>query len=58
MLTMDDVLTVPLFSSLAAAELDRLAQTSADMHLAAVGEGSMAIAFVHQYLLHAASGAA
>jgi thioredoxin reductase (NADPH) len=35
MLTLDDVLTVPLFSSLAAAELQRLSQTSADMHLVA-----------------------
>jgi len=35
MLTLDDVLTVPLFSSLAAADLQRLAQTSADIHLAA-----------------------
>jgi len=33
MLTLDDVLAVPLFSSLAAAELQRLAQTSADIHL-------------------------
>jgi thioredoxin reductase (NADPH) len=35
MLTVDDVLTVPLFSSLATTELQRLAQTSADMHLSA-----------------------
>jgi thioredoxin reductase (NADPH) len=35
MLTLDDVLTVPLFSSLAPTELERLAQTSADIHLAA-----------------------
>jgi thioredoxin reductase (NADPH) len=35
MLTVGDVRSVPLFSSLAAAELERLAQTSADIHLAA-----------------------
>ena len=35
MLTPDDVRSIPLFSSLAATELERLAQTSADLHLAA-----------------------
>jgi thioredoxin reductase (NADPH) len=35
MLTTDDVGTVPLFSGLAAAELERLAQSGADIHLAA-----------------------
>jgi thioredoxin reductase (NADPH) len=35
MLTIDDVRAVPLFSTLAASELERLAQTSADLHLAA-----------------------
>lgn len=37
MLTIDDVRAIPLFSSLAVAELERLAQTSADLHLS-VGE--------------------
>ncbi len=35
MLTIDDIRMVPLFLSLAPQELERLAQTSADMHLAA-----------------------
>ena len=35
MLTIDDIRAVPLFSSLAPQELERLAQTSADMRLAA-----------------------
>lgn len=35
MLTIDDVRAVPLFATLAAPELARLAQTSADLHLAA-----------------------
>ncbi len=34
MLTIDDVAAVPLFSGLRAAELQRLARTSADLHLA------------------------
>ena len=34
MLTIDDVQAVPLFSTLAEPELARLAQTSADLHLA------------------------
>ena len=34
MLTIDDVRAAPLFSTLAAPELERLAQTSADLHLA------------------------
>src|SRR5262249_47862029 len=43
MLTIDDVRAIPLFSALAAVELERLARTSADLHLApgefAVPEG-------------------
>ena len=43
MLTTDDVASVPLFSGLPAAEIERLARTSADLHLAngefAVHEG-------------------
>ena len=35
MLTIDDVRSIPLFSTLAVPELERLAQTSADLHLAA-----------------------
>jgi thioredoxin reductase (NADPH) len=35
MLSIDDVRSIPLFSTLAAPELERLAQTSADLHLAA-----------------------
>jgi len=35
MLTIDDVRAVPLFSTLAVPELERLANTSADLHLAA-----------------------
>ena len=35
MLTIDDVRAVPLFSTLAVPELERLAHTSADLHLAA-----------------------
>jgi len=35
MLTIDDVRSVPLFSALAVAELQRLADTSADLHLGA-----------------------
>lgn len=35
MLTLDDVRSIPLFATLAAPELERLAQTSADLHLAA-----------------------
>jgi thioredoxin reductase (NADPH) len=35
MLTIDDVRAIPLFSTLAAPELERLANTSADLHLAA-----------------------
>src|SRR5262245_15588732 len=41
MLTQDDVRAVPLFSTLAPADLERLAQTSADMHLDA---GEFAVA--------------
>src|SRR5207248_11095738 len=35
MLTIDDVRSFPLFSTLALAELERLAKTSADLHLSA-----------------------
>jgi thioredoxin reductase (NADPH) len=35
MLTIDDIRAVPLFSTLAVSELERLAQTSADLHLGA-----------------------
>jgi thioredoxin reductase (NADPH) len=35
MLTIDDVRSIPLFSTLAVPELERLAQTSADLHLGA-----------------------
>lgn len=35
MLTIDDIRSIPLFSTLPAAELERLAQTSADLHLSA-----------------------
>src|SRR5947207_15150286 len=40
MLTIDDVRSIPLFSTLAVAELERLAQTSADLHL---GAGEFAV---------------
>jgi thioredoxin reductase (NADPH) len=40
MLTSDDVAAVPLFSTLPAAELERLARTSADLHL---GPGEFAV---------------
>lgn len=40
MLTIEDVRAVPLFSALAEAELDRLARTSADLHL---GAGEFAV---------------
>ena len=40
MLTIDDVRSVPLFSTLAVAELELLAQTSADLHL---GAGEFAV---------------
>jgi thioredoxin reductase (NADPH) len=35
MLTIDDVTAIPLFSALPATELERLARTSADVHLSA-----------------------
>ncbi len=35
MLTIDDVRAIPLFSTLAASDLERLVQTSADLHLGA-----------------------
>ena len=35
MLTVEDVRSIPLFSTLADAELERLAESSADLHLAA-----------------------
>ena len=40
MLTIDDVRSIPLFSALAAPELERLAETSADLHL---GAGEFAV---------------
>lgn len=40
MLTIDDVRAIPLFSTLAETELERLAQTSADLHL---GAGEIAV---------------
>src|SRR4249920_3264524 len=40
MLTIDEIRAIPLFSTLAGAELERLAQTSADMHL---GAGEFAV---------------
>ena len=40
MLTIDDVRAIPLFSTLAVTELERLAQTSADLHL---GAGEFAV---------------
>ena len=40
MLTIEDVAAVPLFSGLPAAELERLARTSADLHL---GPGEFAV---------------
>ena len=40
MLTIDDVRSIPLFSTLAVAELERLAETSADLHL---GAGEFAV---------------
>ena len=40
MLTIDDVRAIPLFSTLAASDLERLAQTSADLHL---GAGEFAV---------------
>jgi thioredoxin reductase (NADPH) len=35
MLTIDDIRAIPLFSTLPVAELERLAHTSADLHLCA-----------------------
>ncbi len=35
MLTIDDIRSIPLFSTLPLAELERLARTSADVHLSA-----------------------
>jgi len=40
MLTIDDIRSVPLFSTLGPSELERLAQTSADLHL---GAGQFAV---------------
>src|SRR6187401_2596412 len=40
MLTIDDVAAIPLFSSLPAVDLERLARTSADLHL---GSGEFAV---------------
>ena len=64
MLTIDDVRAIPLFSNLALTELERTLGWRAPPVFAcgnvrlspvkrvapAVGEGSMAIAFVHRYL--------
>jgi thioredoxin reductase (NADPH) len=65
MLTTNEIKAIPLFSALESKEIEQLAGTSGDIHLRAgdwavheageralfaVGEGSMAIAFVHQYL--------
>ena len=64
MLTIDDVRAIPLFSTLALTELERTLGwrvsgifACGDVRLSpvkrvasAVGEGSMAIAFVHKYL--------
>ncbi len=50
MLTIDELAVIPLFSGLQPAELERLAQTSADIHLAAgeyaVHEGEERAIFV------------
>src|ERR1043165_8852623 len=50
MLTIDDVAAIPLFSSLPAVDQERLARTSADLHLApgefAVHEGGEGALFV------------
>ena len=50
MLTIDDVVAIPLFSSLPAVDLERLARTSADLHLSsgefAVHEGGEGALFV------------
>jgi thioredoxin reductase (NADPH) len=50
MLTIDDVAAIPLFSSLPAVDLERLARTSADLHLApgefAVHEGGEGALFI------------
>src|SRR5947208_14399877 len=40
MLAIEDIRSIPLFSSLAEAELERLARTSADLHL---GAGEFAV---------------
>ena len=40
MLTTDDVRSIPLFSTLAVAELEHLAESSADLHL---GAGEFAV---------------
>ncbi|WP_292449982.1 hypothetical protein [Mesorhizobium sp.] len=49
MLTIDEVAAIPLFSGLPTAELERLARTSADLHLSsgefAVHEGGEAALF-------------
>ena len=50
MLTVEDVAAIPLFSALPAADLGRLVETSADLHLAAgefaVHEGGESALFV------------
>src|SRR5256884_9192770 len=40
MLTIEDIRAIPLFSTLAASDLERLAQSSADLHL---GAGEFAV---------------
>jgi phage tail sheath gpL-like len=50
--TLDEVMAIPLFADLAPHELERVARVAA-----AVGEGSMAIAFVHQFLANDAGAA-
>jgi len=50
--TLDEAKAIPLFGDLAPHELERVAREAA-----AVGEGSMAIAFVHQFLANDAGAA-
>ena len=50
MLTIDDVRSIPLFSTLPDSELELLAEREPERVASAVGEGSMAIAFVHKFL--------
>ena len=48
MLTIDDIRSVPLFSTLGQSELERLAQTSADLHLGA-GQSPLAKVAIARY---------